>query len=82
MRLAPQATHYKGQWHPSTYPPIIDRITWDRVQALLGEKVYKAHELRDRDAAVVKIDWQFATDDARVKLKSLYPTVHLQRSTR
>jgi hypothetical protein len=33
---------------------------------------------RDRNAAVVKIDWQFTTADARVKLKKLYPTIQLQ----
>jgi transposase len=31
-----------------------------------------------RNAAVVKVDWQFATADARVKLKRLYPTIELQ----
>ena len=31
-----------------------------------------------RDVAVVKVDWQYATADARVKLKKLYPTVQLQ----
>jgi len=33
---------------------------------------------RGRNAAVVKVDWQFTTADARVKLKELYPTVQLQ----
>ena len=33
---------------------------------------------RDRNAAVVKVDWQFTTADARVKLRKLYPTVQLQ----
>lgn len=31
-----------------------------------------------RNAAVVKVDWQFTTADARVKLRSLYPTIQLQ----
>ncbi|HWG42254.1 MAG TPA: IS630 family transposase [Gemmataceae bacterium] len=31
-----------------------------------------------RNAAVVKVDWQFTTADARVKLKRLYPTIQLQ----
>ena len=31
-----------------------------------------------RNAAVVKVDWQFNTADARVKLKKLYPTIELQ----
>jgi hypothetical protein len=32
----------------------------------------------DRNAAVVKVDWQFTTADARTKLKRLYPTIELQ----
>jgi hypothetical protein len=31
-----------------------------------------------RNAAVVKVDWQFTTADARVKLKRLYPMIELQ----
>jgi hypothetical protein len=31
-----------------------------------------------RNTAVVKVDWQFTTADARVKLKKLYPTIQLQ----
>jgi hypothetical protein len=27
---------------------------------------------------VVKVNWQFTTADARIKLKKLYPTVQLQ----
>ena len=30
------------------------------------------------NAAVVRVDWQFTTADARVKLKKLYPTIQLQ----
>jgi hypothetical protein len=33
---------------------------------------------RRRNDAVVKVDWQFTTADARVKLKKLYPTIQLQ----
>jgi hypothetical protein len=33
---------------------------------------------RQRNAAVVKVDWQFTTTDARVRLKKLYPTIELQ----
>jgi DNA invertase Pin-like site-specific DNA recombinase len=36
---------YRGQWLPGVHPPIIDRVVWDRVQVLLGEKSYKSHEL-------------------------------------
>lgn len=31
---------------------------------------------RRRDEAGVKIDWRFTTDDARIKLKRLYPAFH------
>ncbi|CAN5339814.1 IS630 family transposase [soil metagenome] len=31
-----------------------------------------------RNAAVVKVNWQFTTADARIKLRSLYPTIELQ----
>lgn len=31
-----------------------------------------------RNAAVVRVEWQFTTADARVKLKKLYPTIELQ----
>ena len=30
---------------------------------------------RVRDAAATKVDWQFTTADARIKLKKLYPSV-------
>ena len=33
---------------------------------------------RQRNAAVVKVDWLFTTADARVMLKKLYPTLQLQ----
>lgn len=33
---------------------------------------------RQRNAAVVKVQWQFTTTDARVKLKKLYPSIELQ----
>jgi hypothetical protein len=40
------------------------------------------HEVRawedQRNASLVKVDWQFTTEDARVKLRSLYPTIQLQ----
>lgn len=41
------------------------------------KRVVAAWELT-RNAAAVKVDWQFTTADARVKLKKLYPTVQLQ----
>lgn len=36
---------YGGQWYAGTHKPIIDRVTWDRVQVLLGDKTYKTHDL-------------------------------------
>jgi hypothetical protein len=33
---------------------------------------------RARNQAIVKVNWQFTTVDARVKLKKLYPTIQLQ----
>ncbi len=36
---------HKGQWYPGKHAPLVDRETWDRVQALLGGQVYRTHEL-------------------------------------
>jgi site-specific DNA recombinase len=36
---------YKGAWYPGKHQPLIDRATWDRVQALLGGHVYHATTL-------------------------------------
>lgn len=36
---------FKGQWYPGAQEPLIDRSTWERVQALLGGRIYHAHEL-------------------------------------
>jgi len=33
---------------------------------------------RTRNAAVVKVEWQFTSADARIKLKDLYLTIQLQ----
>jgi hypothetical protein len=52
----------------------LDRRIPDLV-ALTGEVA--AWE-RDRNAAVVRVDWQFTAADARVKLRRLYPTIQLQ----
>lgn len=37
--------NFKGQWYPGNQPPLVDRATWDRVQALLGGHVYHAHQM-------------------------------------
>jgi DNA invertase Pin-like site-specific DNA recombinase len=36
---------HRGEWYPGKHKPIIDRATWHRVQALLGEQNYHSHEL-------------------------------------
>lgn len=36
---------YKGQWYPGKHEPLVNRGTWNRVQALLGGKTYKSHQL-------------------------------------
>jgi site-specific DNA recombinase len=36
---------FRGQWLPGTHEPIIERRLWDRVQSLLGQKVYKQHQM-------------------------------------
>lgn len=36
---------HQGQWYPGKHDPIIDRVTWDRVQVLLGDHVYRSHEM-------------------------------------
>jgi hypothetical protein len=45
------------------------------LEALRGEV---ATWERDRNGAVVGVDWQFRTADARTKLARLYPTIQLQ----
>ena len=35
----------------------------------------------DRNAAVARINWQFKTDDARIKLKRLYPSFEVLQGT-
>lgn len=49
-----------------------------RIPDLEARRAEVAAWERDRNAAVVKVDWQFTTADARVKLKRLYPTIELQ----
>lgn len=36
---------HKGQWLPGTHDPIVDRATWDRVQKLLGQGLYRSHQM-------------------------------------
>jgi hypothetical protein len=32
---------------------------------------------KDRNEKIVKVDWRFKTADARIKLKHLYPVIHV-----
>jgi DDE superfamily endonuclease len=43
-------------------------------QDILRRKVEQWEQ--QRNATVAKVDWQFTTEQARVKLRSLYPSVH------
>lgn len=36
---------HKGQWHPGTHPPLVDRTTWDRAQKISGQKLQRSHEM-------------------------------------
>ncbi|MFO0900494.1 MAG: recombinase family protein [Pirellulales bacterium] len=36
---------FRGHWYPGRHVPLVDRGTWDRVQAFLGGHVYQSHEL-------------------------------------
>ncbi len=36
---------FLGNWYPGKHEPLVDRTTWDRVQTLLGEHTYRAHEM-------------------------------------
>lgn len=36
---------FKGNWYPGKQTPLVERSTWDRVQALLGGHVYHAHQM-------------------------------------
>jgi DNA invertase Pin-like site-specific DNA recombinase len=36
---------HRDEWYPGKHKPLIDRPTWDRVQALLGSQNYHCHEL-------------------------------------
>ncbi|TXT23935.1 MAG: resolvase [Planctomycetota bacterium] len=36
---------FLGQWYPGKHQPLVNRETWDRVQTLLGEHIYRAHEM-------------------------------------
>jgi len=44
---------YKGQWYPGGHEPLIDSSLFQRVQALLGAKVYQSNELTYAGGLVV-----------------------------
>lgn len=53
------------------------------IQCLIGERIPSIDKLNDilsswslkRNSLQKGVDWQFTTDDARIKLKHLYPTI-------
>ena len=49
----------------------LDRLIADR--EVLSREVEAWQKRRNRDA--VRVDWRFTTEDARIKLKSLYPSI-------
>ena len=42
-------------------------------QSVLRREVGAWQQQRNRDA--IRVDWRFTTEDARIKLKSLYPSI-------
>ncbi len=50
----------------------LDRRLGDR--AMMEREV--AAWVAERNGATTTIDWRFTTEDARIKLKRLYPVVH------
>ena len=48
-------------------------------QETLRREVDAWQDHRNRD--MVRVDWRFTTDDARIKLKSLYPAIQNSRTT-
>jgi len=44
----------------------------DNIKRLEDEAIVWAER---RNAVEAKVDWRFATDDARIKLKKLYPSI-------
>ena len=36
---------FRKQWYPGKQTPLVDRETWNRVQALMGGHVYQSHEM-------------------------------------
>jgi hypothetical protein len=49
-----------------------------RIADLPSLRLEVAAWVADRNKHQAKADWQFTTEDARVKLKTLYPTFHIQ----
>ncbi|WP_442484440.1 zinc ribbon domain-containing protein [Aeoliella sp. SH292] len=35
----------KGHWYEGVHEPLVERDVWDRVAVLLGQKIYRSHEL-------------------------------------
>ena len=49
-------------------------------QEVLRREVDAWQDQRNRD--MVRVDWRFTTDDARIKLKSLYPAIQISCTTK
>ena len=49
----------------------LDRRIGDKAAACAEVEAWQRH----RDAQPGKVDWQFTTDDARIKLRHLYPSI-------
>ena len=76
-RLEIHYTPKHGSWlnMAETELSVLSRQCLDR---RIDSKGVMAQEIatweRDRNAACTRIDWRFTTDDARIKLKRLYPS--------
>ena len=49
-------------------------------QSVLRREVGAWQHQRNRDA--IRVDWRFTTEDARIKLKSLYPSLQYRPTTK
>jgi hypothetical protein len=57
---------------------VMSRQCLDRRLPRIGDLTREARAWADdRNARVVKVDWQFTTADARIKLKHLYPKIEI-----
>jgi hypothetical protein len=73
--IAVRCTVLRSRWYQSGIKPHLSERCFQRrvpdSETLHSEA--RAWQLR-RDAAGTSIDWRFGTNDARIKLKRLYPS--------